>query len=103
MTRSDDVSPGIGLSPIEALARSNSRAEGGDQQVDLGGEVAVERAEGDVRLLGDRAHLDGVEPALGGQGDRGVEDPLPAVTLSGGPEILDRQRVRAAHVGPSRR
>ena len=35
--------------------------------MDLGGEVAVERAEGDVGLLGDRAHLDGVETALLGE------------------------------------
>ena len=57
--------------------------------MDLGGEVAVERAEGDVGLLGDRTHLHGVEAALGGQRDGGVEDPLAAVPLGGGPQVLE--------------
>ena len=76
-------------------------AERGDEQVDLGGEVAVQRAEGDVGLLGDGAHLDGVEAALGGERDRRVEDPLAAVALRGGAEILDRQRVAWSHRPPS--
>ena len=62
--------------------------------MDLGREVAVERAEGDVGLLGHGAHLDRVEAALGGQRDGRVEDALAAVPLRGGPEVLDRERVR---------
>ena len=97
MTRSAAVSPGIGLSPQRGLGALELAAERGDEQVDLGGEVAVERAEGDVGLLGDGAHLDGVEAALGRERDGRVEDPLAAVALRGGPEVLDRQRVGAAH------
>src|SRR5664279_391247 len=59
-----------------------------DEQMDLGGEVAVERAEGDVGQLGDGPHLDGVEPALGRQRDGGVEDAATPVALRGRPEVL---------------
>ncbi len=38
-------------------------SESGDEQVDLGREVAVERAERDVGVVGDGAHLDGVKTA----------------------------------------
>jgi hypothetical protein len=79
-------------------------AESGDEQMDLGREVAVEGAEGDIGLLGHRPHLDRVEAALGGQGDGRVQDALATVPLRGGPEVVDRERVRAsdgAHlVGP---
>ena len=91
MTRSAAVSPGIGRVAQRGLGALELAAERGDEQVDLGGEVAVERAEGDVGLLGDGPHLDGVEAALGGERDGGVEDPLAAVALGGGAEVLDGQ------------
>ena len=90
------------------VARVRAPAQGGlgllelagerrDQQVDLRGEVAVERAEGDVGLLGDGAHLDGVEAALGGESDGGVQDALAAVALGGGAEVLVGQRAHGGH------
>ena len=45
-------------------------AEHRDEQVDLRGEVAVERAEGDVGPLGDGPHLHLLEAALGRRGRR---------------------------------
>ena len=95
MTRSEAVSPGIGLSARLALGALELAAQRGDQQVDLRGEVAVERAEGDVGLLGDGPHLDRVEATLGGQRDGRVEDALAAVALRGRAEVVDRERVRA--------
>ena len=47
----------------------------GDQQMDLGREVAVEGAERDLRGLGDLAHLHRVEAAPAGQLRAGVQDP----------------------------
>ena len=85
MTRSDGGVAGDRLVAHRGgLGALELAAERGDEQVDLGREVAVERAEGDVGLLGDGAHLDGVEAALGGQRDGRVEDPLAAVPLRGG-------------------
>ena len=49
--------------------------------MDLRGEVAVERAERDVRVLGHRPHLDGLEAAARGQRDRRVEDAGAAFAL----------------------
>ena len=101
MTRSAAVSPADrACRASDGLGALELALQGGDEQVDLGGEVAVERAEGDVGLLGDGAHLDGVEAALRGERDRGVEDPLAAVALRGRAEILDRQGVGAAHTDP---
>ena len=51
------------------------------QQVDLGREVAVERAERHIGEIGDLAHLDGVVAALAGQRDGRVQDPAPAGAL----------------------
>ena len=56
-TRSAGVSPGIGLRSSGGVGLLELRGQRRDQQVDLGGEVAVERAEGDVGLLGDGPHL----------------------------------------------
>ena len=77
-------------------------AERRDQQVDLGGEVAVERPEGHVGALGDRAHLHLLETALGGERDGGVQDPAAPLPLGVGPEILVGQRVGSAHGGSRR-
>ena len=54
---------------------------GGDQQMDLGREVAVERAERHPRGLRDLAHLHRVEAAPAGQLGAGVQDPAAARLL----------------------
>jgi hypothetical protein len=72
-------------------------AQGRDQQVDLGREVAVEGAERDVGAVGDRPHLDGVEAPVARQLVRRVENPLATIALGRGPQVVDRQRVGAAH------
>ena len=93
VTRSAGVSPGDGLAAQARLGVLELAGQRGDEQVDLGGEVAVERAEGDVGPLGHGAHLHGVETALGGEGDGGVEDPPAAFTLGRRPELVVGQRV----------
>ncbi|GAA2988320.1 hypothetical protein JCM13580A_46700 [Streptomyces drozdowiczii] len=42
--------------------------------MDLGREVPVQRAEGDLRGLRDLAHLDGLEPAPAGEFGGGLQD-----------------------------
>ncbi len=65
------------------------------QQVDLRREVAVERAQCDVGAVGHGPHLHGVEPALGGQRDGRVDDPLAPLALGGRAELVARhERVR---------
>src|SRR5690348_13725096 len=51
--------------------------------MDLGREVAVQRAQRDIGALGDRAHLHGFVTALAGQGEGGIEDAPAPVTLRG--------------------
>src|SRR5215469_11238032 len=68
--RSAGVSPGIGLRSLEFLGQ---RAE---QQVDLGREVPVQRAERHLGALRDGPHLHGLIAALGRQRKRRVQDPL---------------------------
>src|SRR5439155_9329581 len=63
------------LGPLELLDQR------GHQQVDLGGEVPVERAEGHVGPFGHGPHLHRVVTALGGQRQRGVQDPLAPLAL----------------------
>ena len=70
--------------------------ECGDEQVDLRGEVAVEGAEGDVGLLGDGAHLHGVEAALGGQRHGRIQDPAASIALGGRSQVVMGQ---GAHGG----
>jgi hypothetical protein len=65
--------------------------------VDLGREVAVERAEGDVGTVGNGPHLHGVEASVARQLVRRVEDSLATIALGRGPQVLDRKRVGAAH------
>ena len=52
-----------------------------DEEVDLGREVPVQRAERHVRLIGNRPHPDRVIAALGGQDERGIQDPAAPVPL----------------------
>ncbi len=66
------------LGPLELAT------ERGDQEMDLGREVAVERAERDISVVGDGSHLDGVKPARVGKGDRGIENAAAAFTLGVG-------------------
>ena len=75
----------VRLGPLELPA------QGGHEEVDLGGEVPVERAQRHVGLLGHRPHLDGVEPALRRERDGRVEDALATVALGVGAQLLDRQ------------
>ena len=99
MTRSCGVSPGIDAAVHAGVGLLELAAQRGDEQVDLRGEVAVERAEGDVGPLGDGPHLHGVEAALRGQGDRRVEDPLAALALRGRPEVVVGQGVERCSSG----
>ena len=53
----------------------------GHQQVNLGGEIPVERAKGHARPVGHRPHLHRVVAAAGRQRQGGVQDPLTALAL----------------------
>ena len=64
-------------------ASSNLRAEGAHEQVDLGGEVAVQGAQRDVGALGHGAHLHRLEAALRGELDGRVEDATSSLSLGG--------------------
>jgi hypothetical protein len=63
------------LGPLELPGQT------GHQQVDLGREVPVQGAQGDVGLLGHGPHLHRFVAALGGQRQRGVQDPLAPLAL----------------------
>ena len=102
MTRSAGVVTGDRPATQAGLGLLELAGKRGDEQVDLGGEVAVERAECDVGELGDRPHLYGVEPALGGEGDRGVEDPAAAIALGGRPEVVEVRELTVAKISTSR-
>src|SRR5690606_39138073 len=70
-----------------------------DQQVHLGGEVAVEGADGHIGALGNGSHLDRVVAALRREGEGRVEDALAALPLRSRTQLVlaqrgDRRRTR---------
>ena len=106
--RSAGVSPGIGLRSSLSCICSNLLGQRADQQVDLGREVPVQRAERHVGALGDGPHLHGVVAALGRERQRGVQDPLAPFPLGGradvgigcGGRLATGTRSRRWHSGP---
>jgi hypothetical protein len=65
--------------------------------MDLGREVAVHGAEGDLGTLGHGAHLDGVVTALGRERQRRVEDAPAAITLRRRALVRRDRHVRQAN------
>jgi hypothetical protein len=72
---------GLGVDAFELPAQR------GHQQVHLGGEIPVQRADCDVGTIGHRAHLNSLVAALGGDGHRRVQDALATLALCFRPEL----------------
>ena len=68
-----------GLDP--ATGASQPAGEAGDEHLVLAGEVAVDRAERDTRLLGHGTHLHGLVPALARHAHGGLQDSDAALLL----------------------
>ncbi len=66
---------GLGVDPLEFPAQRR------DQQMHFRGEIPVQRADRDVRPVGDRAHLNCLVAALGGDRHRRVQDAFAPLAL----------------------
>jgi hypothetical protein len=83
---------GLGVDALEFAA------QGRHQQMDLRREVAVQRADRDVRAFSHGTHLNCFVTTLGGDGEGGVQDALAAFPLSFGSEFGFSQNGHVHHL-----